>query len=283
MPRINDEMPGCVAYLFTNRADAEGAAVSGATGFIVSYELAGTAYSVRYLITNSHVIAQGCRFARLNTRSGTVRIYEIPPDEWTHAAGPDDVAVALLRLPEEDDLQFLALPRQAWSLTPTDATEFLLNVGDEVIMLGRLNYYRSDGSQNRPVARFGTIALMPGEPVRDGRKIEVESFLIEMRSLSGFSGSPVFCIIPPGAFRGPGVGLDLGTGHQFLLGLDCGHIEMTTPVRTNTGARHPDGHFVREHSGMSIVVPAWRIDAVLKQADLVDQRDEILRDIPKPT
>ena len=46
--------------------------------------------------------------------------------------------------------------------------------------------------------------MMPGELVKDGRGLLVEAFLVEMRSISGFSGSPVFVVMPGGSDRGNG-------------------------------------------------------------------------------
>jgi hypothetical protein len=46
--------------------------------------------------------------------------------------------------------------------------------------------------------------MMPGAQVEDGRGLRVEAFLTEMRSLPGFSGSPVFVYIGSGSDRGNG-------------------------------------------------------------------------------
>jgi hypothetical protein len=45
--------------------------------------------------------------------------------------------------------------------------------------------------KNSPTARFGNIAQMPNEPVII-KRFEQECFLVEARSIGGYSGSPVF-------------------------------------------------------------------------------------------
>jgi hypothetical protein len=75
---------------------------------------------------------------------------------------------------------------------------FDIGPGDDVFVVGR--FINREGKQkNIPSVRFGNIAQMPGEPLflDDGK--ELECFLIEGRSISGFSGSPVFIHISPEA------------------------------------------------------------------------------------
>ena len=52
--------------------------------------------------------------------------------------------------------------------------------------------------RNIPSTRFGNIAQMPYEPIEQDRvfgKFQQESFLVEARSIIGFSGSPIFLIL----------------------------------------------------------------------------------------
>jgi hypothetical protein len=63
--------------------------------------------------------------------------------------------------------------------------------GEEIVMLGRfLGYDRTD--ENKPAARFGHLAMAPTVPINHPWGFTQPSFLIECRSVSGFSGSPVF-------------------------------------------------------------------------------------------
>jgi hypothetical protein len=131
---------------------------------------------------------------------------------------------------------------------------------------------------NNPVARFGSIALMPNpdEPVRDGRGKDVEAFLVEMRSHAGFSGSPVFLMIPHNSFRGEFDNHELedNTTRFRLLGIDTGH--KIDPLRLHEwdgrdwGNEAPYG--VKHYSDMAIVAPIWKVVELLKREDLAEYR-----------
>lgn len=65
--------------------------------------------------------------------------------------------------------------------------------GDDVARLGR--FITHDGRQrNKPLARFGNIAMMHdnAEPIEIAPGRHQVGLLVECRSLSAFSGSPVF-------------------------------------------------------------------------------------------
>ena len=53
------------------------------------------------------------------------------------------------------------------------------------------------GQKNTPSARFGNMSMMPEKPIRRADGILQESYLLEMRSINGYSGSPAFVHIPP--------------------------------------------------------------------------------------
>lgn len=97
--------------------------------------------------------------------------------------------------------------------------------------------------------------MMAGEPVRHHRMYDVESFLVEARSLTGYSGSPVFCVIPPLSFRGKmdnpdGLFSPANVTSYFLLGIDWGHVEMKSPVRDAADRRLDSGEYVSLNSGI---------------------------------
>jgi hypothetical protein len=128
-----------------------------------------------------------------------------------------------------------------------------------------------EGKQrNLPSARFGNIAQMPGEPIEfDG--LSQESFLVEARSVAGYSGSPVFVYLPPPPASSnltrraqqllrqhnialPGVSkkrmnIPFALG-PWLLGIDYCHIHRSEPLLDKkTNERNPDW-VVRSNTGM---------------------------------
>ena len=279
MARINDQFLDSVVYVYPTESAARSGEQVGGTGFVIQHLIEGrTDLAVHYIVTNSHVAVGGVRFVRFNTKSGGIFLVEVLTEQWTHG-GVDDVAVIPFALSEElsERLKFAPIVWPTMSLLQEDIPRFYLGVGDEVVMIGRLAHLRGAPSLNRAVARSGMIAMMPGEPIIDARNFAVEAFLVEMRSLSGYSGSPVICTIVPGAWRGLGISQNHGEGHQFVLGIDCGHIKMASPVVDESGTRVTEKYQVYEHSGISIVVPAWRIIQLLQDPYLVEQRASAAR------
>jgi hypothetical protein len=127
-------------------------------------------------------------------------------------------------------------------LTPEIMDSYFIGPGDETYMIGRL--VTLDGRQrNTPVVRYGNVSMSPNEPIRlEGR--DHEAFLIECRSLSGFSGSPVFVIAADRAFDALTLPKELrqsqndstimklvrGTWGPWLLGIDFAHVPLWKPV-----------------------------------------------------
>jgi hypothetical protein len=103
---------------------------------------------------------------------------------WVHAYGPDDIAVAPLEL-ERGRFNYTGLLWSEYALSEPEMKELRAGPGDEVAMVGRLINFAGK-QRNQPTARFGNIAMNPGELVRDGRGQRVEAFLVEMRSQAGF-------------------------------------------------------------------------------------------------
>jgi hypothetical protein len=114
-------------------------------------------------------------------------------------------------------------------------------------MVGR--YIEHEGKfKNLPVVRFGNIAMMPSEHILQWEREDhlQESFLVDMRSISGFSGSPVLSYSPQisnddlshtlGAImeRGTYGHIDIGIGSPQLLGIDWGRMLTNKDVRIGT-------------------------------------------------
>lgn len=276
MTRVPDQFLDIVVYLYASHEDAEEGRDIGGTGFLVSVPMGATDALARYVVTNHHVIRNGCLFVRLNTRAGEHDIVHIRPEEWIHATGNDDIAVAPIPLDGRERYKFATLLWPEYRVTRESMSEDGIGVGDDVVMVGRLQSY-AGRQRNQPVARFGNIAMSAGEPVEGGDGLLVEAFLVEMRSQAGFSGAPVFVVIPPFSWRGhlgDGGSLDITTT-VALLGVNTGHVRHKQPVqRAKASEESETGLFVFDNANISIVSPAWAIDDVLMSAPLVQQRDQ---------
>ena len=151
-----------------------------------------------------------------------------------------------------------------------------VGIGDDVFVVGR--FINHEGRQkNSPTARFGCIAQMPNEPVKVDN-FDQECFLVEARSIGGYSGSPVFWHVLPfagGAYR-PKTNMQIG---PLLLGVELGYIYDWNPVCDAAGdpinRATPHARQVQENSGMMIVVPAWKLTELLHEDKVVAKRKEI--------
>jgi hypothetical protein len=253
MARIPDEFLECVVYVYPSAEAARGAHAAGGTGFLITVPLAGVDYSLRYIVTNSHVAANG-RAIRVNTHDDNHDVVPIHQADWIHHPAGDDLALAPIAL-SPDRHRYKALPT-SYFLTRHEMIDLNVGPGDDVYFMGR--FIAHDGRQrNQPVVRFGTIAMMPGEPVyQKQRAFHQESFLVEARSLSGFSGSPVMLYIPPlsnrfigGRHAGAPEGCAMSTT-TALLGVDWGTMRLGDEALTTTG--------------IMAVVPVWKLEELLE-------------------
>ena len=135
--------------------------------------------------------------------------------------------------------------------------------------------------------------MLPEEPINnhDGRLVDV--FLVETRSQSGFSGSPVFVYhekttvsVPIREFKNYKQGTnrvtlkaDTDFGYR-LLGIDSGHIPnyaiVTQRDERGVATRRPHSEVpdavVELGSGMMGVVPAWKLASLLNSKKLRELR-----------
>ena len=192
VPRIHDLYADCVVYIYGSMKDAEKGVRYGGSGFIVQVALpVNSEWSQLYVVTNRHVVRKGKEpVFRINRTDGKVEYCATTSDDWLFHTDGDDIAV----LPFE-----FANPNQL-KISPLQITQFLtheilakqdVGIGDDTFMIGR--FINHEGRQkNTPAIRFGNIAMMPIEKIVSEEGIAQESFLVETRSLPGYSGSPVF-------------------------------------------------------------------------------------------
>jgi hypothetical protein len=119
--------------------------------------------------------------------------------------------------------------------------------------------------------------MLPLDPLwHEGYQLWQESFLVEVRSLPGYSGSPVFgyvAIPPQGKQMTPGERPNLAGMTLRLIGIDWCHLrDWTGVVQADEETR--TGDKVALNSGMAGVVPAWKLTELLEDEDLAEQRKE---------
>jgi hypothetical protein len=278
VPRIDDMMLDCVVYLYPSVEDAEAGYRVGGSGFLVGIPSEiHEGYVTLYAVTNSHVIRGDNPVIRLNTKKGDKDVLPFNTEDWVHHEDGDELAVCpLVIAPGVYKYKYIPL---SLFVTPELVEQHNIGPGDDVFMVGR--FVSHEGQQrNTPLARFGNISMMPWEPIPTKWGPAQDSFLVEVRSLSGFSGSPVFVDIRPFTTRPSSdpETLDVVTeplGSPWLLGVDWGHPSFHQPVKQREGEQWvdvPEGWAVEVNSGQAAVLPAWRLQHLLNQEELVMAR-----------
>lgn len=281
------------AYFYCSETDAKDGRNSGGSGFLVNVPVEGhEGWGNLYAVTNRHVLDNGGVVLRLNKTEGGTRIKPTERTDWFDHPDRYDVSVLPLDL-EGEQIEYSSIPTTEF-ITREIVEDYRIYPGDEAFLVGRL--ITPWGQQrNAPAVRFGNISMMadPGDPVRGYDNVEVEAFLVECRSLSGFSGSPVFASTtrtyraddhlpkpknapepkPEGEKKGLTVTMvaTSGTFGPWLLGIDWGHLPLWKPVyerdeQTQTAQR------VEQNTGIACVLPAWHILDVLNDIELVKER-----------
>ncbi len=277
MPRISDELLDTVIYLYPSVETAKEGKRYGGTGFLVSItaELYPNIMHT-YAVTNSHVIREAkSTVIRLNTHNGKTETLETSADgDWIHHPDGDDIAVCYLGGINSHIIKYRMINSRTF-LTKEIIEEFNIGVGDDVFMVGRFSQH--DGKQtNLPSARFGNISMMPYERILHPRQYEVDAFLIETRSLSGCSGSPVFVYINPSIPRPNEYLMAIYPNLPlWLLGIDFGHMNITEQVKEKDGKTNvQEGYLVQSNSGQMMVSPVWKLQELLDSEEFVMARKE---------
>ena len=259
--------------MYPSREAAEIGRSAGGTGFLVGIESPQTGRPLVHVVTAKHVVDKGNHVVRFASRVDDSEILSSKPEEWVFSLDYD-IAILGTDIPLSADYQTIPtdifvgkdLKVEKWSLFP----------GDEVTMIGR--FVSHDGrARNKPVFRFGNISMLPDEshPVTVGDHHQV-AFIVECRSLGGFSGSPVFVSLAQPRHMDPAEPSPPGLIPRSIhfLGMDCGHLPFWSQVVDEYGNQVQD-YRVETNSGAAIVIPAWRILELLNGHALASKRKRI--------
>jgi hypothetical protein len=309
MPLIPQSVISGVFYLYASRSDAEAGRNPGGTGFIVRYDgtfnhmVSGHHF---YGVTNWHVACKkGFSVIRLNKKDGGTDPIELGPEDWHFLPGKHDVAVAPLSLDDEiHDVSSISTRQFMERPIEHAMHRHEIGVGDDVFMIG-LFIDHNGLATNVPSARFGNISMLPSPKaiIEQPTGYEGQSYVVDMHSRTGFSGSPVY------VYRTFGNDLTSVWGDRFeeieinnpqtdenfrtitarngrirthnlfrLLGIHYAQFperwpwseqEETAEASRDLAAKTG---YVEGMSGMTCVIPAWDIVEVLDMPALKDLR-----------
>ncbi len=279
VPRIPNVITSSIVYLYRDKDEADTGVDFGGSGFLIQMPSEGCKGATHiYGVTNAHVIADGYPVVRVNLRhpsSGYERTYpfEFSQSDWVVHPEHD---LAICALPVDIQPIFnITLCGLDLLVTEEQFRQRDIGPGDEVVYVGRFVGHAGK-YENMPSVRFGNISMNPNErePVEyeaGGQNRKQVGFLVEARSRSGYSGSPVF-FLEQHAVNSPRtvfVGFDMK-----LLGVDWGHLPERVPLQDPHGRLHGSQWYVEVHAGMMGVVPSWYLlDFIKTSPRLIEQRE----------
>ena len=142
--------------------------------------------------------------------------------------------------------------------------EHEINAGDDVFMVGR--FVDNDGSEtNQPSLRFGNISILNAK-VTHPLGYTGNSIVLDMRSRSGYSGSPVFVYRTHGSIFAKDQSIITGGHLMKLLGIHWWQYPEKWKV---------EGNVVTSPSGMTAIYPTTAIWKVLNIPELLMQRQQL--------
>lgn len=297
MPRIDDTVLECVVYLYPSEVDAESGTKVGGSGFLFGIPVPWQQPAKGHLIcvvTNKHIIDNGSMVVRINTKD-SFDVIPLDHAKWFCHADGSDLAICPIGL--KGDLHQAKFINTQTTMTKKVVEMTGAGIGDDVFVVGR--FVSREGKQkNIPTVRFGNIAQMPADPIKMDDGTEQECYLVEVRSISGYSGSPVFFHVPPVPAPPPvpqwaeevvlhthprrkGIyGLPIG---PYLLGIDFCHIYEKERIYSDITRDlvSKDWH-VRANTGMMGVIPAWKLLDIIHAPDMMkirkDAEDKLAKD-----
>lgn len=239
---------------------------------------------VLYFVTAKHVLKtladrEICFF--VNRVGGTVTAIEVEPGNtwWTHPTDPT-ADVAVIGIPYNPVVDIGSVQVDQFG-TRERLAELNIGIGDEIFAAG-LFTKAAGTTKNFPIVRHGNIAMMPDEQIETDLGY-TDVYLVEMRSLGGLSGSPVFVrptINTRISEQRGGVKNSFSMGHAgTLLGLIHGHWDVKESEMNKASFMNDRKHGV--NYGIAIVVPAIKILETINRPELVKIRMEAERELLK--
>lgn len=244
------------------------------TAFIIGVK--GAVANFNFIVTARHVVDQisGDTIAvRVNRKDDGSDILVINKSDAFYSEDPsDDLAMFSIRWGYDvyDYKVYVATrDERRISLEQCDG----IGIGDETATVGLYTSHHGM-KKNIPIVRMGHISAIPEERIMSASGY-VAGYLVEMISIGGLSGSPVFLNVPPVRVKDGA----LAHGRNFVpIGILLGHhvIETTEDQIVVPRFQEPQGEADRSSSGkpfetstgLCVVVPFDRVFDILEQDDL---------------
>ncbi len=220
-----------------------------------------------YTVTAKHVIEalKGSAGAlRINLADGGTTIRPFSHSDWFFHPDPAvDVAVSPFDLETGFEIHEAVVLPIDQIITFEEVRAGVLAVGDELNAVGLFSKL-SGLRKNLPIVRFGHLAMIPDEPVIT-KSGATDAMLLELTSIGGLSGSPVF-FIPP---------LFHPDRRMMLVGIVHGHYDFRQNEVSQNFDRDRTG-LGSDNAGVAVMIPGYRIVEVINSDDLRNMREAII-------
>jgi len=274
--RVHSDIPKTVVFVGVEVEDRFFPVGTGFIGTLPAFD----GHKFYFLVTCDHVVDMingDFVWIRVNRRDGgcsTIRISKTERD----VSYNNDISMCGFGVDYDlFDFRTISLDRADFD---AQRNKWEWDIGDEVAVVG---LYGSHFGQlkNVPITRIGHIALMPGEPVISHRG-ELPAYLIEGKSISGLSGSPVFLNAPMWRVK-DGIPAFLKHPLIFPIGMVLGYHSVESredqiPVPAIQGEPVADGPAVDRNTGLTTVVPIERVIEMVETPELKEKMKAAIED-----
>jgi len=291
MPRIPPEITYSTFNLYPSVEDAKSGRKFGGTGFFVGYPTGiPDMPTLIYAVTNWHVaVRDGASVMRVNTYDGDFDVLNFDPSEWEFVPrGPDLAILHHEQLGIRNRVHNLVALGLDLFLDRQNITTLKLGPGDDILMLGRFVDFDGGANANIPAARFGNISVMPQVIPQPTGADTLTSFVLDVHSRTGYSGSPVFVYrtlfsdlsdIPSN--------IEAGEQSHFIkfLGVHWGQFPELWEIESGKAAvpqgvsLSNDAKYISGLSGMTLALPAWQLRDFLDMKKFKDQRSLTIKNL----
>jgi hypothetical protein len=279
MPLIPSQYMQAAAFVYGSEDNAKRDVDFIAAATVVSIPSSVTgAGDYYYVVTNEHVVRDftelTIRFQGFHPTTGDSILHKcrFKKLDWT-IDKDSDLAITPISFPTK--FMHATIPIGMF-VTEEKRTQHRIAYGDEVFLVGRLQlngvYYTT---WNTVLMRFGNISMLPTD--------DKANYIVELRSIGGHSGSPVFVYDTPFSFSGT-----RSASQKFgilFLGINRGHVVdydalvAFDPIQKKQ-VEHPKW-IVRTNMSLAYVIQGDKILRLLNHKRFVGMRKKGDADIKK--
>ena len=276
--RVDDLLRKTVVFV---GVEAHGRFTPNGTGFICNVPFGDVSFY--FVATAAHVVHPRWDHIaiRLNRKDGGCSTVRLQNGGLRHPDPALDVALLPISI-TGDIFDFVTVPidRAHWK----EVRERLWpdpGLGDEVTITGL--YTSHYGYQkNIPIVRIGNIAAMPDEKVQ-AHSGYLSAYLIEVRSLAGISGSPVYLNVPQ--VRVHEGQIQTLSGREYIpIGVLIGRHLSTAPQddipvpQFQASQPQSDEYATRqEGTGLAVVTPIEALYEIVEAPEVRRHLEEVVR------